>query len=72
MLSGNRGHPTGNGRSVVLRVSLDADGWRRFEAMRDTVRRDSPEVNVPDGDEGTRLVLRAWIEEAIKDAAIEG
>lgn len=63
--------PSDSGRSEVLRITLSAVAWCYFEGLRDTVRCDHPEADVPQGDQGTRLVLRTWIEEAIRDAVGE-
>jgi hypothetical protein len=56
-------------RSQVLRLTLSDDAWRFFEAIRDRVQRDDQAIELPPGDRGTRMVLQAWLEEAMEEAA---
>lgn len=59
--------PFAAGRSEVLRVRLSAKEWGYFESLRDLIRHDIPQANVPPGDQGTRRVLKVWCEEALRD-----
>jgi hypothetical protein len=53
-------------RTEVLRVRVPLDVWQYFRRKRDGLRRWNPEAGVPTGDAGTRLLLRVWIEEALR------
>lgn len=48
--------------------------WRFFERLRDRIRRDSDIArDVPADVQGTRMALRAWLEDAIRGAtALDG
>lgn len=54
-------------RSEVIRIRLSDAAWAYFEELRDSVRRDTPEAEVMQGDQGTRQVLATWIEEIVRE-----
>lgn len=59
--------PLASGRSEVVRIRLSSLAWASFEDLRDAVRRDQPDAEVLDGDQGTRQMLTTWIEEQIRE-----
>ena len=51
-----------------MKVNVPLTAWIVFAERAAYTRTKYPRAGIPDGDKGTRLFLRHWIEARLKDA----
>lgn len=65
--------PQARSRSVAVRVTIPAEAWAYFVILRDHLRHSSSrsdrKLKIHAGDQGTRRVLRGWLESELQRLA---